>query len=176
MGLNELGGKINDRTISQWLTKDISRISLSFSQWFLNTIYLSLSSFLIWSSLYFCFSILTEQDIIAIEYFIFAALGTGLLFIAWMSIGHFAGLIISKNIAQNGGIALIVLSWFWNSLSSLGGFEEELRAISLFYLFDNAYLRDNFQLEPNRLWILLIISLLFVIVGSLIFRRKNLFL
>lgn len=173
MGVNEIGEKIVNGTIVNWLNKNISRVQLYVLQAVANIIYIIVSNTLVWLGIYTAFTLFADTDSLSTDYFVYGSIGTGLLFLAWASIGQALGVLLPKSLAQNIGIGVIVLSWFINNLSTIQGFPSWARPFSLFYFFDNVKLRDEFMLNADRALILPIIILISILIGTLYFRHRD---
>lgn len=174
IGVGELRGKLEDGSVYNWLTKSLSRTSIFTGQWLVNIIFLSLGNLIIWSLLYFQFYFLSDQKDISVDYFVNAGLGTFLVFLVWTSFGALIGTIFTKSRSQSLGVGLIVLSWFLNNLASLSGFPAWLEKLSVFSYFDTGKLRQDYVLDWSRIWVLPVLSVIFVLIGLSVFRQKDL--
>jgi ABC-type transport system involved in multi-copper enzyme maturation permease subunit len=175
-GINEVSGKIDDKTITFYITRNLSRTMFYILQFVSNFIYFFTSGAIVWSVLYLLFRIFTSQDTIRVEYFIYGFISTGVLFLTIATFGQFLGVLWSRTKTQYLGAGLIIFSWFLNSLSSLEGFPEFLNNWSFFYYLNVPKLRDEFLPDITRLSVLLIFLLISLVLGKIIFRRKDLFL
>jgi|LakMenEpi03Aug12_release.lakeMendotaPanAssembly.Ray.scaffolds.fasta_scaffold274231_2 ABC-type transport system involved in multi-copper enzyme maturation permease subunit len=175
-GVYEIGGKVEDRTISNYLTKNISRTELYLSQFFANLVFFVTSSGVVWGLVYGFFRIFSDQSEISIEYFLATFLMTSALFVTTAGAGQLLGILFPKNIAQLGGIGVLVFSWFLNSLSSIGGFPEWLKPFSPFYYLNVLKLRDEFAVDWSRFGVLMSVYVACLVVGILVFRKKDLYL
>lgn len=175
IGVNEVGGKIEDGTWVQFHTKNISRIQLYLLQNLSNIIFLGLSSILVWLGLFLEFKLLaTSQSDISLQYFTVSALATFCLFVCATSFGQLLGIIVSKIQAQAFGSSVLVFMWFLNSLSTTSGYPEWLKPVSLYFYINVPRLRDQFSLDFPKILVLILLSITFTIAGSLFFRQKDL--
>jgi putative exporter of polyketide antibiotics len=101
---------------------------------------------------------------------------TSALFVTTSGAGQLLGILFPKNIAQLGGIGVLVFSWFLNSLSSIGGFPEWLKPFSPFYYLNVLKLRDEFAVDWSRFGVLMSVYVACLVVGILVFRKKDLYL
>jgi ABC-type transport system involved in multi-copper enzyme maturation permease subunit len=176
-GVGEIGGKIDDRTISNFLTKNISRSSFYTLQFITNLIFLFASNVIVWLSIYWSFRLFTTtQNNISTDYFVYGSLSTSVLFVTICGIGQAWSTIVSKNIAQFSGIGILVISWFLNSLSSIDGYPDWLRPWAIFYYLNVDKLRDEFAADSYRLTVLVVVYLVSLVIGVVIFRKKDMYL
>lgn len=173
LGIGEIGGKINDKTISVYMSKNISRTSLYLTTAATNSIIIFCSNCFIWLVLYAQMHFFTSQDSISVQYFWSAALITSLIMITWTIIGQFLGIILDSPAARGLGAAYIVFGYFINNLSALTNFPEWVNPITLFYFLDAELLRDEFEVGSNNIVVLISISILFLLLGVIRFRKKN---
>jgi putative exporter of polyketide antibiotics len=134
------------------------------------------SSGVVWGLVYGFFRIFSDQSEISIEYFLATFLMTSALFVTTAGAGQLLGILFPKNIAQLGGIGVLVFSWFLNSLSSIGGFPEWLKPFSPFYYLNVLKLRDEFAVDWSRFGVLMSVYVACLVVGILVFRKKDLYL
>ncbi|NJK71152.1 MAG: ABC transporter permease subunit [Thermales bacterium] len=172
MGVGEIGGKIDDKTIGQWLTKTMSRSNLFTNQFLTNFIALSITNISINLLLYIQLIIFTNQESISQKYFFAITISTLIFFFSWASIGQLVGIFMEKSKAQGLGAGIIIISWFINTLSSIGGFPDWLNKLSIFTLFDIVNIRDNFEINWLHILTLICISLLSLLIGIYYFQKK----
>jgi ABC-type transport system involved in multi-copper enzyme maturation permease subunit len=175
IGVGEIGGKIEDGTLLHYLTKNISRVQLYFLQSVSNILFLGFSSIIIWAGLFTEFKLLAvSQPEINIQFFVLGAFSTWLLAISTASFGQTVGVWFSKSVATSVGAGTLVFMWLLNTLSSTEGYPDWLKPFSIFYYIDIPKLRDEFVLDTNRTFMFIVIVIIFTILGSLIFRQKDL--
>ena len=175
-GLNEVGGKIDDRSISNFLTKNISRSSYYILQLVANLIFLLTSNALVWTSIYWSFRFFTSGVDIPVDYFVNGIISTSVLFVCISGFGQLLGIILPKSPAQYSGISFLVFSWFLNSLSNIQGYPEWLKPVSAFYYLNIPKLRDELSLDFTRINVLILVFIVCIVVGLIIFRKKDLYL
>lgn len=173
IGLGEIGGKIDDHTIFQWLSSRLSRSSLFISQFITNSLFLLIGAVCIWAGLFVQFELLTSQENISQHYFGSAALSTGIFCIACTSLGQLLGVIVPRKIGQNVGIGYIIFAFFINSLSKINGFPESLNILSIFRLVDVVMLRDDYTINSNNIYSLMALTAISISIGILFFRTKD---
>jgi ABC-type transport system involved in multi-copper enzyme maturation permease subunit len=176
MGVGTLGSKIENKTITFWFSKNISRTSIYITKFLVKSLLFTLSNALIGLIMYFSFYYLTDQKEISTTYFVSLLGATTLLHVTSVSIGMFLGVVIEKSKTQAIGISILTLSWFLNALSSVGNYPEWAKYLSVFYFLNLTQIRDDFSLDIVKFGILGAVGLVFLIVGVLVFRRKSIFI
>jgi len=175
IGVGLIGAKIENKTIVFWLSKNISRLGLYFTKFLTQSLVFTLANLLIAICMYFSFYFLSNQKEISKQYFIVLFLACNSLFVTMLSFGMFLGLIFNRSKAQAIGISIVALSWVLNALSTLGDYPNWAKYISVFYFLDLTQIRDKYEIDPYKLLILGAVSIVFLIAGILIFRRKNIY-
>lgn len=174
LGVGAVGAKLENKTLAQYLTKKISRIHYYLAQFATNTLFLFIAAIIIAPILYLSFIILTNQKSISVGYFTGLFLGTFLIQFIFLALAQVlgTGLGRSKSLAMSCGVA--AFSWFLNSISELKGFPQWLKYVSPFYYFDSKYLISNLSFDWGRGWLLVVLTIIFVVAGALVFDRKDL--
>ena len=172
-GVGVVGGVIEDRTISNYITKNISRLNFYAGKFLINLVFFATSGAAVWGLVYLFFDIFSSQSELSLGYFFAAYFATSTLFIVVSGIGQLLGVILPKNIAQLGGIGFLVFTWFLNSLSSISGYQECIKPTSIFYYLNSTKLRDDFTFDIDRLAVLYVVYLISLVVGIIIYRQKD---
>ena len=172
-GVNDIAGKIADKTIHQWMTKKLSRSGLYFGQATILILSVFSSAAIIWTSLYLSFRFFSGQTP-QLNYYIYACLGTALLFSAVALFGLTVGVLLPKRISQPLGTGVVVFMWFLNSLSSIDGYPQWLKPINLYHYFDVPLLRESYILDGSKSLVIGIVVFVCVVVGVFAFRKKSL--
>lgn len=176
MGVGSIGGKIEDSTIANLLNKPFSRATIYLTQAITNIVSLIIASAATGAIMYGLFAAFSGQKSISVQYFVSAFSGATIIFITVALLGQLLGMVIGKVKAQAAGSAFIVFSFFLNGLGALAGAPTWLQNTSIFYYFNTVQLRDFYNLDMRRLAVLLVASAVFLIIGTLWFRRKDLYL
>jgi ABC-type transport system involved in multi-copper enzyme maturation permease subunit len=176
LGVSAIGGKIEDATIANLLTKSFSRVRIYVTQAATNIALLLVASIGTGLSMFTIFKLISNQENISTHYFISTFTGTAILFITLALLGQLLGMVIGKAHGQAAGSALVVMSFFVNGLGALAGVPSWLQKCSVFYYFNTIELRDLYSLDWMRLLVLITGSLLLLLAGSILFRRKDLYL
>ncbi len=176
MGVNSIGGRIYDKTITQLATKKVSRTGIYISQLVSNIIYFVVSSIAIGILTYFSFYLLSSQDSISIKYFFNAFAVVLILEIATFSLGQMLGVLIKKNIAQSAGVGFVVITWFFDSLSKLDGFPEFLQYISPFHYLNIPHINKYFVLNQPDSLVLIFTSIVMITIGAIAFNKKDIYI
>ncbi len=167
-----IASKIEDKIITTWLTKGISRSTLYLSQGFVNILYFWVSGFLVWAGAVVLFELLSSSSLDT-DYALAGYISTTMLLTAWTLIAQGMGSYLSAKINQGLGLGIVLISFFMNSLSSIEGYPEFLKPLSLFYYVDVPTIRDEFMIDWQRLWILPVIGLVVFTIGSVYFRKSD---
>jgi putative exporter of polyketide antibiotics len=175
MGVGAIGGKIYDKTISNFLTKPLSRGVIYMLQALVNGMTIVAMSLGVTLTMYTSFRFLSGTHP-STRYFVALWLGSVLIFWTFAALGQLAGVVLQKTRAEAFGGALAVFSFFINGLGSLAGVPTWLQKCSLYYYFDTVKLRDVYSLDITKTVILVGIATVFVVAGMTIFRRKDLHL
>jgi hypothetical protein len=167
-----IAGKIEDKVITTWLTKSLSRSTLYLAQGFVNVLFFWLSGLLVWSGAVVLFELLSTSSLDT-SYAFSGFISTAMLITTWAFIGQASGSVLSSKINQGLGIGVILISFFMNSLSNIEGYPDWLKPLSLFYYVDIPALRDDFLINWDRLWVLPVIGLIGFVIGLLFFRKRD---
>ncbi|GAB4148616.1 MAG: hypothetical protein OHK0017_11500 [Patescibacteria group bacterium] len=176
IGVGEIGGKIYDRTIANWLTKNLSRTQIYLGQWLTSVALFTVSNAAIWGLMYYMFDLFSDQSELSKLYFTYAAIGTLGLFLTWNAFGQMVSVVAGRAKSIPIGSTFIVFSWFVNNLANLNGFPQWIKPFSINNYFNIILLRDNFELDWAKTIGLVGFTLLFMLAGLLLFRRKDLYL
>lgn len=174
MGVNAVGGKIQDKTIVTYLTKRLSRISIYLMQAIVLLISLIVMNSVVGAALFVSFHLFSGSDP-SLKYIAATFLGSITIFTTFAVIGLCAGVLVDKSRATAFGSALAVISFFINGLGTLAGVPSWLQKFSLYYYFDTQQLRDFYVID-GRILVLIVLSIVLTIFGSHIFRKKDLYL
>lgn len=177
LGVGSIGKKIENRMLATTLTKPISRtwlycIEFVINSWFLITA----SAALFGISIVIFNTVLKDHTVISVSYFSSLFSGSGILFIAYMALGQLVGTILNGGRAVLVGAAIVVFSWFLNSLAPLVHISNVIQIISLFHYFDVTLLRSSFELNFSLTVQLVAIILGLVLLGRYIFSNKNIYI
>jgi len=176
IGVGSVGGKLDNATIATFLTKPISRVSFYITELLTSAATMLTVSATVGIIMYGLFATLANQPSVSAQYFVAAFLGSGCLFVTLAIFGQALGTLLNRTHAQAVGAALVVFSFFVNGLGSLAGVPAWLQKVSIFYYLDTTQIRDLYSLNGGRLWVLGVVSLVFLVIGTLWFRRKDIYI
>jgi ABC-type transport system involved in multi-copper enzyme maturation permease subunit len=176
LGANLIAGKIHNKTIADLMTKQTSRVSLFLSQYLVGLLFLSISAALIGTLAFIGFNLQTSQEEISTDFFLSLFTGATILHLFFLAFGQTLGILLDKSKGLSISAGLAVASWFINSLSSLAGFPDWLPKLTPFYYLDTDKLVNDFALDWNKTAILLTLTILTITLGTMLFRRKNVYL
>ncbi|MEM1312855.1 MAG: hypothetical protein AAGF07_05340, partial [Patescibacteria group bacterium] len=174
-GINEIGGKIEDHTIINYLSKKISRSSFFLWQSITNFYYLISSNALVWIGIYLSFVTFTTQENLPFGYFFWGFISTSILFSTICSLAQLLSISFNRNIAIFSGIATLVFSWFLNSLSNLSSYTAWLKPLSIYYYLNIDKLQSDFGLDLFRLIVLILLASAGYWVGERKLLQKNIY-
>lgn len=175
VGVNSIAGKIADKTITNVLTKDISRTKIYLSKTLVNTLYFGISSMAIALLSYLTFLLIVDQDKISFTFFIAAFFAYFVLHLFFATFSQGIGVFLEKPKAQALSAGVVVVFWFVNSFAVIDSFPRAIIYSSPFYYVNDSYLVENFAVDWSKLWILGVGIIIFVIVGTLGFRKKDIY-
>lgn len=177
LGVGAIGKRIDNRTIALLLTTPISRSKMYITQCLTNLLFFVVTGIILCSmSLLIMHNLLSHQDIVSTSYFINLFAGSSLLFAAFSALGQLVGMLTNGEHAVQAGAGIVVVSWFTTSLSGLVAIPQTLQHLSLFYYFDTTLLRDTFRLSVSGTITLACLLLVFALAGTIIFRKKDIYL
>ncbi len=176
LGVNFIAGRIQDKTIADLMTKQISRTSLFISQYLVGFLLLSVSASFIAVMSYIGFSLITSQEEISVDFFVSLFVGSTILHLFFLAFGQVLGVVLDKSKGLSISAGFAVLAWFVDSLASLAGFPDWINKLTPFYYLDKDKLVNEFALDLDRSFILLAVTFTLFIIGIFIFRRKNIYL
>jgi len=174
LGVNAIGGKVHDKTILNYVTKRLSRMSIFLLQAAVILVTLMVMNLVVGITLLISFNLFSGSEP-SLSYMVSTFIGAATVFITFAAIGLIAGVKMEKSHALAFGSAIAIISFFVNGLGALAGVPAWLQKCSLYYYFDTTHLRDFYSLDA-RIFVLIGLSLLLIIAGAFIFRRKNLYL
>lgn len=174
MGVNAIGGRIQDKTIFMYLSKKLPRVSIYLMQAFVVVLTLILLNIIVGTVLYTSFSLFSGADP-SLSYILATFTGAAVVFTAFAAIGLIAGVLLEKSPAAALGSALAVISFFVNGLGALAGVPAWLQKCSLYYYFDTQQLRELYTLDA-RIFVIISLTLLLISLGAYFFRKKDLYL
>jgi ABC-type transport system involved in multi-copper enzyme maturation permease subunit len=177
LGVGSIGKRIESRTIASQLTKPVSRMQLYTLEVITNGIFLVVSSVVLCAiSLVLFNTLLQNQSSVSTTYFVSLFLGSGLLFIAFAVLGQLVGVILNGGRSVLVGAAVVVVSWFVNSLAPLVHMPSVVQKFSLFHYFDVTLLRTHYDIALGLTLQLLVIILVVFIAGRQVFNNKNIYI
>lgn len=175
-GIGVIGKKIENGSIAGLLTKPLPRGAIYLAQFKVNAVMLALASFLLGGMSWVIYSAMLERGAtISSDYVLWLFAGSGLVFITFAAVGQLVGTLLSGGKALQIGGGFVVVSYLLSSLGELAGLPEWLQRLSIFYYFNVTQLRDHFTLDWQRAVWLLLITLVAVVAGWLVFRRKDIY-
>ncbi|MBL8159046.1 ABC transporter permease subunit [Candidatus Saccharibacteria bacterium] len=177
LGVGAIGKRIENGTIANFLTRPLPRGDIYIVQWLVNCLFLAMAGALVGGIAWLIFdTLLTGQDIISEGYFFWTFTGTTLLFITFATLGQLVGTLMNGGRSLAVGAAIAVASYFINALGAIAELPQWLQSVSLFHYLDVATLRDEYVLNGERALYLVGFTLLFVLLGWLLFRRKDIYI
>jgi ABC-2 type transport system permease protein len=175
LGIGAISRRIDNGTIAGILTKPISRGKIYLAQLSVNTVFLLLAGSIVGMFAWTAFNLLLQhQDSISGAYFFWAFTGSTAVFIVFAAFGQLLGMVLNAGRPMAVGAAIVVASWFINSLSDVVHFPGAITAMSIFHYFDVATLRDTFTLNTRAIWLVLLF-VLFSVAGWRIFKKKDIY-
>ena len=176
VGVGAVASKIEKKTIINFLSLPISRVSYFSLTSLVNVLFFAISNLIICFGLYGMFSILTEQDEISLEYFGYMFVGTFGLQLFFLTLAQLLSNFLERSKVLASVSAFVILSWFLNSLLNLASLPDFIKFALPYYYFDTTYLSQNFELDWSLLWFLFASSLILWILGLIGFAKKSVYL
>lgn len=173
-GVGIVAGRIEDRTITMYMQSKVSRITYVFSAWLAEVILIFISTLFIMFATYLSFILLSEQEDISEEFFIYSAVGVSLVLFFFLTLGLFAGTIYEQSRAQSIVISAAVIFWFLDTFSELDQYPDVLRPLSPYSYFDIEALTSTFGLE-SIIVLLPLSSIVLLAVSIYSFVRKSVY-
>lgn len=174
LGVNAVGGKIQDKTILNFLTKKLSRTSIYLSQAIVIAATLVVMNVTVGATLLAAFNIFSGAET-SLKYIVSTFVGSVIIFMTFAAIGLFTGVLLEKQRATALCSAVAVISFFMNGLGTLAGVPSWLQKSSLYYYFNPEHLRDYYAID-TRIFVLVALIALFLAAGAYVFRKKDLYL
>lgn len=167
-----LGKEISNKSLTFLLSRPISRVSIFMSKFFAVA-----SLIFVFNLLFFATSslwvILTTNEEIPWAYMIYALLGTYVFEMFFVSLGFLLSLLVGdgKSIAVGSAVAIFAL--VIDGLSGLDPVPDFVKYLTPNYYLNLNYVTSNEKLFLPEFFVLVVASLLFVVVGSILFKRKD---
>lgn len=172
-GANIIAGKIEDKTIATYLTKDIKRHDIYASKVSSLIIFIAATTLIIGLICYLSFVVFTNQDKISIKFFVTSFSAAFLMQVLFMYIGLTIGVIFSKSKSIAFSISFLIFSWLLIALSKIDAFPDMLALVSPYYYIDFDQISESMSLDAAKVIYILLVLLILRALSWLIFRDKD---
>lgn len=173
LGTGTIAGKIMNKTITNTMTKAITRRSLYITKVLTNLTYFLLTDIIIAAGVYACFS-LSTGDGISVKFFASSFFAAFVLQSFFAVFGQVLGVIITAK-PQMIGAVFAGFTWFMDTLSKLKGYPKFLQYVSPFYYLHLGKITEDFAVDWSTMSILIGLTLLLFALGIQLWERKDVY-
>lgn len=169
---NILNNRVQNKEIFFYLSKKIQKGRLIFYTFFVSEVLLLISTTLTMLLTYIGAELLTDE-LVSKKFFFLITIGLFIYSSMFTALGIFIGRILSATQTMLATLGITIGITIYNVLSKISGSPEIMKYFSPLYYFDTTQIVKERSLDFLKLTPILAVSLLLILIGLILFRKKD---
>lgn len=172
VGVRSIGKEISNKSIHFLISKPVGRNSLYYAKFFNHLTLTIISNSIIFLFLSLSVQIFTDSTV-PYEYINWAFIIISLYQLFYLSLGFTLGVLIDDGPAIGVGVLIVVATFMINIISKLSSDMQFLRFITPYNYLELTPLLNGEQISTDEKQFIFFVSVIILIVGAMIFYRKD---
>ncbi len=173
LGIRTIAKEISNKSLLFVVTKPVNRVTIFLGKAISIIILTILTNVVIFSFVGVTVELFTSSDI-PYEYLIYAFSVVTIYQLIYFALGLFLGIAVDEGVGLGVGIMLVVLTFILNIIANISeGFNSLKFLTTYFYLDLDPLLTENAVMENDKIFLMGLLVILFILIGILFFNRRD---
>lgn len=171
-GVGIIGREITDKSLLFVMSKPVGRFKIFFSKMIGLILPILLINIILCFGSMLSISLMTSEEI-PVNYLIAIYTGAFLTSVLFANLGGLVGVILEESKALSVSIGIVLISFVLNFIGNFPDASDIFNKISIHHYFDILYVSQNDSIRTPEIFLIVILSVVFLLLGLYTFKNKN---